>query len=128
MVRRHRIHPPLRNPMARRQKVPTFASLAAALEEKFHPPLGVVLGSRKEVVDCLQPLALDGATCYQMDLHQGARLEQVLAEAGVRGSVVVAPDLWDIETPFRTLVYPVPQRGERILKLDMLEQAFHALE
>src|SRR5262249_10558005 len=65
--------------------------------------------------------------CYQMDLYQAERLRQELADRTVAASVVTAPDLWDLPEPLQTLVYPVPQGGERILKLDMLEQAFHTL-
>src|SRR5262249_11184360 len=35
-------------------------------------------------------------------------------------------DLWDLP-PVQTLLYPVPMGGERGLKLDMIEQGYHAL-
>jgi 16S rRNA (guanine1207-N2)-methyltransferase len=62
-----------------------------------------------------------------MDLYQAERLSAELEEHGLAARVTAAPDLWDLPQPVQTLVYPVPERGERALKLDMLEQAFHAL-
>src|SRR5438874_1800812 len=127
--------------MVRRKKAgpPDFAALAAALGDKLRPPLGIVLGSPREAADLAAALApasggaepsppeADTAgppgpvVCYQMDLYQAERLRQEIGERGVAAQVVTAPDLWDLPEPLQTLVYPVPQRGERILKLDMLE-------
>jgi 16S rRNA (guanine1207-N2)-methyltransferase len=63
-----------------------------------------------------------------MDLYQAGRLEQDLNENGLSGRVVTAADLWDLPAEFQTVVYPVPRGGERMLKLDMIEQAFHILQ
>ena len=41
---------------------------------------------------------------------------------------MTAPDLWDLPETFGSLLYPVAEGGERILKLDMLEQAYHVLQ
>jgi 16S rRNA (guanine1207-N2)-methyltransferase len=42
--------------------------------------------------------------------------------------VLVAADLWDVPGRYQTLLYPVPEKGERSLKLDMIEQAYHTLQ
>src|SRR5207244_3987873 len=49
------------------------------------------------------------------------------AQQDIRARVVTAPDLWDLPADFQTLLYQVPPRGERGLKIDMVEQAFHVL-
>ncbi|HYT94840.1 MAG TPA: methyltransferase, partial [Gemmataceae bacterium] len=74
-----------------------------------------------------QPLFTGEIICYQMDLYQAERLREELGERGLTASVVTLPDLWDLPEPLQGLVYAIPQGGERMLKLDMLEQAFHVL-
>jgi 23S rRNA (guanine1835-N2)-methyltransferase len=141
----------------RKKTAATLGELVSALEGKLQPPFGVVLGSPHEATEIVEALqdrlvnggrqppgsAPDGAqdqgadaprspgrdaiTCYQMDLYQAGRLTGELDEYGLAARVVAAADLWDLPEPVQTLVYPIPQRGERALKLDMLEQAFHAL-
>ncbi len=37
------------------------------------------------------------------------------------------PDLWDLPADFGTAVYMPARGGERELKIDMVEQAFHVL-
>src|SRR5436190_24114861 len=98
--------------MARRKHdrhPPNFAELATILPGKVRAPLGVVLGSPREVADCLAVLQIPDAVCYQMDLYQAERLREELSARGVSARVMTAPDLWDLPGPFRTLVYPVPQ-------------------
>jgi 16S rRNA (guanine1207-N2)-methyltransferase len=100
---------------------------------RVQPPAVLVLGSPGEVVHLMREigdrisLSKFPVTCYQMDLYQAERLEQALAENGLPGRVVTAPDLWDLPAEFQTAIYPAPQGGERMLKLDMVEQAFHVL-
>jgi 16S rRNA (guanine1207-N2)-methyltransferase len=62
-----------------------------------------------------------------MDLYQAQRLRQELAEQGQPGQVTTAADLWDLPATFQTVVYMPPRGGERELKIDMVEQAFHVL-
>ena len=113
--------------MARKRKVPKYAELAAHLPGKLRPPIGIVLGSPSDVVD-LATAPPDGDTvCFQMDLFQAARVKQELASRGTLARVHTTADLWDLPAPVQTLIYPVPRGGERALKLDMIEQAYHAL-
>src|SRR4051794_41315442 len=62
-----------------------------------------------------------------MDLYQSERLSAELAEAGIDARVVTAADLWDLPADFQTAVYMPARGGERELKIDMVEQAFHVL-
>src|SRR3954453_18548649 len=113
--------------MGRRKKIPTFRELAGGLGGKVNPPYGVVPGSPNEVIELVAALPGGDVTCYQMDLHQSARIRAGLDELGVQAAVETLPDLWDIPTRAQTLLYPVALGGERALKLDMIEQAYHAL-
>jgi 16S rRNA (guanine1207-N2)-methyltransferase len=118
--------------MPRRKPIDSALSLPnllAAVRDQLRPPVGVVLGSPRPVAELLASLPpLEGEpVCYQLDLYQADRLRQELAERGVRARVTTAPDLWDLPDAFATLLYPVAEGGERMLKLDMLEQAFHVL-
>jgi 16S rRNA (guanine1207-N2)-methyltransferase len=91
-------------------------------------PLAVVLGSPAEVVNLLSSCEVEGAVCYQMDLHQADRLREELAEADVRAEVTAAADLWDLPAEFQTAVYMPARGGERELKIDMVEQSYHILK
>jgi 16S rRNA (guanine1207-N2)-methyltransferase len=114
--------------MTRRAK-DTFplGELPRVLETTLRPPFGVVLGSPREAADLAGILRRDEVTCYQMDLYQAERLQEQLDTRQLGARVATAPDLWDLPPDFQTLIYPAPERGERPLKLDMIEQSFHAL-
>src|SRR5436190_1083270 len=104
-----------------------IAKAVAAVADKIRSPLLVVLGSPHEAATLATELKSPEIACYQMDLYQAERLEQTLGEAGLAARVTTAADLWDLPADFQTVIYPAPQGGERILKLDMIEQAFHVL-
>jgi 16S rRNA (guanine1207-N2)-methyltransferase len=72
-------------------------------------------------------LNLPDVVCYQMDLHPAERLRHELEERNLPARVATAADLWDLPADFQTVLYPVPQGGERALKIDMIEQSFHVL-
>lgn len=99
----------------------------ARLEGKIEPPLAVVLGTPAATAALVATLPTRDVTCYQMDLYLAARLRDELGRLGQGERVVTAPDLWDLPADFATVVYPAPRGGERLLKLDMIEQAFHVL-
>src|SRR5947209_9690298 len=97
----------------------------APLRDRVRPPVGIVLGTSAEVAHLVRALELsEPPACYQMDLFPAERLNEELGEA-VR--VVTAADLWDLPPDFQTLIYLPARSGERELKLDMVEQAFHVL-
>jgi 16S rRNA (guanine1207-N2)-methyltransferase len=116
MSRRKRSAKPLSQ-----QPVPDF------IPAKVKPPLAVVLGSPAEAVNALAALPGVEATCYQMDLHQADRLRALLGEANLKADVAVSADLWDLPVNFQSALYIAPRGGERELKIDMVEQAFHVL-
>jgi 16S rRNA G1207 methylase RsmC len=113
--------------MPRRRKTPSFAELARHVTARLRPPFGIVLGAPAEVCDLAAALPAGHVVCYQMDLFQATRLKQELGALGTQADVHTAPDLWDVPEPVQTLLYPVPLGGERALKLDMIEQAYHTL-
>jgi 16S rRNA (guanine1207-N2)-methyltransferase len=97
------------------------------LRAKARPPLVVILGSPAEVVNLLTALEPLPATCYQMDLYQAERLRDELQAAALTADVVTAPDLWDLPADFQTALFLPARGGERDLKIDVVEQAFHVL-
>lgn len=112
----------------KRQEVPlSQRPVPELVRTKARPPLAVVLGSPAEVVHVLEECAVADAVCYQMDLHQTGRLEELFQERKVAARVTTAPDLWDLPADFQTVLYLPARGGERELKIDMIEQAFHIL-
>lgn len=113
--------------MARRRPEPSPAEVPAALVERARRPLAVVLGAPVEVARTVEALGAADVTCYQMDLYQADRLRAALDERGLAGRMATAPDLWDLPADFQTVLYPVARGGERELKIDLVEQAYHVL-
>lgn len=87
-----------------------------------------MLGSPATAAQLAKELAGHEVLCFQMDLYQAERLRHELAQRGAEAKVVATADLWDLGAAARTAVYPAADKGERQLKLDMLEQAFHVLQ
>jgi 16S rRNA (guanine1207-N2)-methyltransferase len=100
----------------------------AVLQERLRPPVAILLGSPRQVVELVQTLDLAGSVAYQMDLWQSEKLQSELAERDLKADVVSAADIWDLPSSFQTVLFPVEPRGERMLKLDVIEQAFHVLK
>lgn len=112
----------------RRKEIPLSQRIVpSVVRERARAPLAIVLGSPAEVVHCLSFLDGIDATCYQMDLHQAERLQSELSERQSTAKVVTAADVWDLPSDFQTVLYLPPRGGERELKIDMIEQAFHIL-
>jgi 16S rRNA (guanine1207-N2)-methyltransferase len=118
--------------MSRRKKTEPAAApvdLPDILDDKLRPPLALVLGTTEEwlpLIELLQP-GQGEITSYQMDLYSAEQLRGALAENQLETRVVTAADLWDLPAEFQTVLYAPPPRGERELKIDMVEQAFHIL-
>lgn len=108
-------------------KMSSFSRLSGVLGSKLKPPFGVVLGSPIQAAELAGSLPSSDIVCYQMDLFQAQRLREELESRGHFSEVVCAADLWDLKAPVQTMLYPVPEGGERGLKLDMIEQAYHVL-
>jgi 16S rRNA (guanine1207-N2)-methyltransferase len=105
----------------------SFLDLLSCARPRVRPPVAVPLGAPRLVADLVTALGLPEITCYQMDLHQTSRLRDKLRELGAEAAVEVKPDLWDMAAEFNTVLYPSPPRGERELKRDVVEQAYHVL-
>jgi 16S rRNA (guanine1207-N2)-methyltransferase len=103
------------------------AAWIPVLQSKMRPPVCVVLGSPRQVVELVQATGLEQPVLYQMDVYQAQRLRQRLDEHHLSATVATHADLWDCGGDFQTVIFLVEPRGERILKLDMIEQAFHIL-
>jgi 16S rRNA (guanine1207-N2)-methyltransferase len=101
--------------------------LLAVLGDRLRPPYGIILGAPGEAVRLAVSLQSDDVVAYQMELYQAGRLQDALAEMSCQARVETAADLWDLPARFATLIYPVPKGGERELKIDMVEQAYHVL-
>jgi 16S rRNA (guanine1207-N2)-methyltransferase len=104
-----------------------FLPILEAVADRVRPPVAVVLGAPRLVAHLLPKLGPDPVTCYQMDLFAADRLREELAAENLSANVVTAPDLWDLPADFQTVVFPAAAQGERSLKIDMVEQAFHVL-
>lgn len=103
-----------------------YLPLLEKVQHRLAGPICIVMGAPRAAADLVQSLGYSETTCFQMDQYQANRLELELAERGLPGKVVVAPDLWDLRD-FASAILPSPPRGERELKLDLVEQAFHML-
>jgi 16S rRNA (guanine1207-N2)-methyltransferase len=89
--------------------------------------VAVILGAPGRVTRLIAGFDTSEVTCFQLDVYQAGRLREELSRRSLSGTVVAAPDLWDIGNEFQTAVYPASFGGERSLKRDMVEQAFHVL-
>jgi 16S rRNA G1207 methylase RsmC len=105
-----------------------FLPLLEIAIPRIEPPALFVLGAPRLVAQLAARLDLPDTACYQMDLHQADRLREELAANGIKASVEVAPDLWDLPAKFNSVIFPSPPRAERELKLDMVDQAQHILQ
>ena len=103
-------------------------TLLQDVRTRVESPCAVILGSPRLATDIVADLPLVDITCFQLDLYQAHKLTTDIADGGLTAEVVCLPDLWDLPAKFKTVVVPVPKHGERELKLDMMEQAYHILQ
>ena len=94
---------------------------------KVVPPVAIVLGSPWPVTQLVGAIGAGPVTCYQMDVYQGDRLKEKLAQENVEAAVVVAGDLWDLTGKFQTVIFPAAKGIDYELKVDMIEQSYHIL-
>ena len=100
--------------------------LLPTIAERLVPPVCIALGSPARAACIAGRVSTD--RCWQMDLVQAERLESELARDQIPARVVTSADLWDLPAEFQTVVYPIDEGGERELKLDVVEQAYHVLK
>jgi 16S rRNA G1207 methylase RsmC len=101
--------------------------LARVVCGKLKPPCAIVLGSPGEVARWTVALEFPQLVCFQMDLFLAEKTREELAERRLTASVMPGADLWDLPGPCQSVFYLTPLAGERELKIDMVEQAFHLL-
>ncbi|HEY7326658.1 MAG TPA: methyltransferase [Gemmataceae bacterium] len=116
--------------MSRRRKETPLnqRELPDVVREKARPPVAIILGSPTDVTHCLSFLDRIETTCFQMDLYQAQRLHAELTGQHPAARVVTEADLWDLPPRFQTVLYLPARSGERELKIDMVEQAYHILQ
>lgn len=102
--------------------------LFAAVAGRVKPPVCVALGPPWPAANLAAAVEASGTVCYQMDLHQAARVRDCLAEVGAAAEVVAKPDLWDLDPVFETVLFPAAAYADRELKIDVVEQAYHVLK
>lgn len=103
-----------------------YWSAATGLPGRVRPPVAVALGGSLEVLELLAWAGVD-AECYQMDLYQANKLQEAIANRQLASSVSTAADLWELPGGYGSVLFPTMEGGERELKIDMVEQAFHIL-
>jgi 23S rRNA (guanine1835-N2)-methyltransferase len=106
---------------------PPYRELLATVRPRLRPPVLIALGSPRRAAELVAGLTLPDTVCYQMDLFRAERLREELADAGQTAAVTTAADLWDVPGPFGSVLFPATAQGERELKRDMVEQAYHVL-
>jgi 16S rRNA (guanine1207-N2)-methyltransferase len=111
-----------------RRQPASLRTLIHPIADRLATPALVALGSPREAAEAAGLFPTGDVRCLQMDLYQAHRLERELADAGSGARVVTAADLWELPAEFQTVVYPAPRGGERELKLDVVEQAYHVLK
>lgn len=104
-----------------------FVPLLDDARSRIRSPVVILLGSPVQAADLVAALDVPDIVCFQLDLHQAGRLQELLAERGLDARVETRPDLWDLEPIFQTVLFPVPGHGERELKVDLVDQAYHVL-
>lgn len=102
----------------------SYLDLLPAAADRLQPPVAVVMPGPLLAAALVQQLGREAVVCYHMDLFHANRLR---AELGADARLETGPDLWDLPADFQTVVYPVPEGGDRELKLDLIEQAYHIL-
>jgi 23S rRNA (guanine1835-N2)-methyltransferase len=103
-----------------------LVELWPVVQSKIVPPVCIAMGPVGPVAAFAQRIAGD-VTCFQMDLHQARRLQEVIREDGSTAQVATGPDLWDLEPKFQTVLLPAMYDADRELKIDLVEQAWHVL-
>jgi len=102
--------------------------LFALVAHRVRPPVCVALGPPWPVANIVKALGGQDSTCVQFDLYQAERVRECLVDIEATAEVIVKSDLWDLEPRFNTVIFPAAAQGDRELKLDVIEQAYHILQ
>jgi 16S rRNA G1207 methylase RsmC len=105
-----------------------YLPLWPVVRDRLSGPALVLLGSPRAAADLVAAIGRPDTVCWQMDRYQAARLAEELTACGLKARIEVTPDVWDLPAEFSRIIFPSPVKGERELKMDMVEQAFHILK
>lgn len=107
-------------PLSRRQ-------VPEELKAAIRGPLVILMGSPAEIGNLLSQIQAPNVLCLQLDLHQSRAVQAELNERGIQARVEVVKDFWDHQHGQATLLVMAQIRGERELKIDLIDQAFHSI-
>ena len=105
-----------------------YLPLWPVVRDRLSGPSVILLGSPRAAADLVAAIGRDDTVCWQMDRYQAARLAEELAVCGLTARIEVTPDVWDLPAEFGSVIFPSPVKGERELKIDLVEQSFHILK
>lgn len=105
-----------------------YIPLWPAVQDRLTGPVLVLLGSPRGAADLVTAIGRPDTVCWQMDKYQAARLSEELTSNQINARIEITPDVWDLPAEFNAVVFPSPVKGERELKLDIIEQAYHVLK
>ena len=101
--------------------------LILPLHARIKPPILIILGSPRLVAQIAGSLN-SPVSVFQLDLFQSEQIKNSLNALGrTEDKIICQSDLWDLSPQYQTILFPIAAHGERELKIDMLEQAFHLL-
>ena len=101
--------------------------LFPVVADRVTPPVLVALGPVWPVTQLVSALKGVDTTLFQFDVHQAERLKEKLVQEKLTAEVVVGADLWDLPAKFNTVIFPASMQADYELKLDMVEQGYHAV-
>jgi 23S rRNA (guanine1835-N2)-methyltransferase len=101
--------------------------LFPVVADRVAPPVLVALGPPWPVTQLVSALKGAEVTCFQFDVHQADRLKEKLKQENLTAEVVTGADLWDLPAKFNTVLFPASAHSDYELKLDVLEQGYHAV-
>jgi 16S rRNA (guanine1207-N2)-methyltransferase len=105
-----------------------YLPLWPVVRDRLSGPTAIILGSPRAATDLVAAIGRADTVCWQMDRYQAARLAEELSASNLKARIEVTPDVWDLPATFDSVIFPSPAKGERELKLDLVEQAFHVLK
>ena len=77
--------------------------LLPTVRDRIESPVCIPLGPPRLVARLVEAIDCSETVCWQLDLHQAAKLREELATLNVSAEVTATQDLWDIEQRFKTV-------------------------
>ena len=101
--------------------------LFPVVADRVAPPVLVALGPVWPVTQLVSALKGVDTTLFQFDVYQADRLREKLVQEKLTAEVVVGADVWDLPAKFNTVIFPASVQADYELKLDVVEQGYHAV-